>query len=78
MKTNFIILITNIFVVLTLVSPMIVAAQGIKNQGAKIVVGSGAFFNITGIGGHLLNQTNVTKVMEYRRICTCGPDFLTA
>jgi hypothetical protein len=52
----------NLFLIaLILVFPVMVEAQGIKNRGAKIVVDAGAVVNITGSGGHLLNQTNVTN-----------------
>lgn len=35
-------------------------SQGVYNNGARIVIGSGIYFNIIGTNGNLLNETNVT------------------
>lgn len=37
-----------------------VYAQGVYNNGAKIVIGAGVFVNINGTGGNYLNDTNGT------------------
>ena len=48
-----------IYLLLMLFSPGIFA-QGLYNNGAKIVVGSGTFLTIGGPNGNYLNETNVT------------------
>ena len=36
-------------------------AQGVYNNGGKIVIGSGAYFTIGGTGGNYRNETNITS-----------------
>jgi hypothetical protein len=36
-------------------------AQGVYNNGGRIVIGSGAYFNISGTGGNYRNETNGTN-----------------
>ncbi|MEI7424374.1 MAG: hypothetical protein WCK18_19900, partial [Prolixibacteraceae bacterium] len=48
-----------VFIVLSLVLPVIISAQGIYNNGGKIVIGSGATVYLNGSTGNLKNETNV-------------------
>ncbi|QNF35581.1 T9SS type A sorting domain-containing protein [Adhaeribacter swui] len=42
---------------LSFLFPVVAQAQGIVNNGGRIVVGTGAFFNVTGNNGHITNAT---------------------
>ncbi len=40
--------------------PCMALAQGINNNGGKIVTTTGGYITVTGTAGHFLNATNVT------------------
>jgi hypothetical protein len=50
----------NLLILLLVIFSYGLYGQGIFNNGGKIVVGSGTFLNISGTGGNLVNETNVT------------------
>ena len=52
---------TLLSIVLFLLFSLGAGAQGLLNNGGKIVIGSGAKVLITGSGGNLRNETNVSN-----------------
>ncbi|QMU30463.1 T9SS type A sorting domain-containing protein [Adhaeribacter radiodurans] len=50
----------NILSLLFLMLPFLLQAQGVVNNGGKIVVGTGSFFTISGNNSHLTNNTTAT------------------